>query len=145
MTSLKLRPFTPFAFRVTRYPIFCKKIKNRCKEETVHSKKRARLTCRSNQRLTFSSILSSDIATALTIAVVVTIAGANAVARAVAIAVARAVAVAVAIAIAVAITVADTARYDTLYYTPYPMYSGVAPDCHALARSACKMAHTYES
>ena len=137
MTSLKLRPFTPFAFPVTRYPIFCKKIKNRCKEETVHSKKRARLTCRSNQRLTFSSILSSDIATALTIAV--------AVAVAVAITVAVTIAGAIADARAVAIAVADTARYDTIYYTLYPMYSGVAPNCHALARSACKMAHTYES
>ena len=130
MTSLKLRPFTPFAFRVTRYPIFCKKIKNRCKEETVHSKKRARLTCRSNQRLTFSSILSSDIATALTIAVAVAITGAVAVA----VAVARAVAVAVAIAIAVTITVAVAAKYDIIYYTLYPLYSGVAPNCLALAR-----------
>ena len=130
MTSLKLRPFTPFAFPVTRYPIFCKKIKNRCKEETVHSKKRARLTCRSNQRLTFSSILSSDIATALTIAVAVAITGAVAVA----VAVARAVAVAVAIAIAVTITVAVAAKYDIIYYTLYPLYSGVAPNCLALAR-----------
>ena len=43
-------------------------------------------------------------------------------------------AVAVAVAVNVAVTVA--ARYDTIYYTLYPMYSGVAPNCHALARSA---------
>ena len=63
----------------------------------------------------------------------------------VAVAVAVARAVAIAIAIAVTITVAVTAKYDTIYYTLYPMYSGVAPNCHALARSTCKMAHTYES
>ena len=117
-------------------PNISKKIKHQCQEETVNSKKRARLTCLSNQRFTFSSILSSDIATALTIAVAVAITVAVAIAWAVALA------RAVAIAIAVAITVADTARYDTIYYTLYPMYSGAAPNCRALARSACKMAHT---
>ena len=54
------------------------------------------LKCRSNRRLTFSSILS--------------------------------IAIAIAIAIAVAVAVAVAARYDTVYYTLYPMYSGVAPN-----------------
>ena len=104
-------------------------------------KKKARLTCRYNRRLTFSSILSSNIATALAIAV----AGAIAVARAMAVAVAVAVPVAVAFAVAIAVAVTVTARYDAIYYTLYPMYSGIALNCHGLACSACSIAHTYES
>ena len=53
--------------------------------------------------------------------------------------------IAIAIAIAIAVAVAVAARYDTIYYTLYPMYSGVAPNSHGLARSACRIAHTYES
>ena len=71
------------------------------------------------------------------------VAVAAAVPVAVAVAVAAAVPVAVAVAIAVAVTV--TARYDTIYYTLYPMYSGTALNCHGLACSACSIAHTYES
>ena len=49
------------------------------------------------------------------------------------------------IAIAVTVAVAVTTRQDTIYYTLYPMYSGVALTCHGLAFSACSIAHTYES
>ena len=72
---------------------------------TVNIKKRAALT-RSYRRLTFSSILSIAIAIAAAIAV--------------------AVAVAVAVAFAFAVAIAFAARYDTIYYTLYPIYSGVA-------------------
>ena len=120
MTSLNYEPLRPLRFvsLATQYFEKYKKLVPGGKLYTV-KKKKARLTCRSNRRLTFSSILSSNIATALAIAA----AGAIAVARAVAVA----VAVAIAVAIAVTITVAITARYDTIYYTLYPMYSGVAP------------------
>ena len=113
MTSLNYEPLRPLRFvsLATQYFEKYKKLVPGGKLYTV--KKKARLPCRSNRRLTFSSILSSNIATALAIAA----AGAIAVARA----------VAVAVAIAVTITVAITARYDTIYYTLYPMYSGVAP------------------
>ena len=77
------------------------------------------LTYHSNRRLTFSSILS--------------------------IAIAIAIAVTVAVAVTVADAVAVPARYDTIYFTLYPMYSGVAPNCYGLTRGACSMAHTYES
>ena len=119
MTSLNYEPLRPLRFvsLATQYFEKYKKLVPGGKLYTV--KKKGRLTCRSNRRLTFSSILSSNIATALAIAA----AGAIAVARAVAVA----VAVAIAVAIAVTITVAITARYDTIYYTLYPMYSGVAP------------------
>ena len=131
MTSLNYEPLRPLRFvsLATQYFEKYKKLVPGGKLYTV--KKKARLTCRSNQRLTFSSILSSNIATALAIAV------------AEAIAVPVAVAFAVAIAVAVAVTV--TARYDTIYYTLYPMYSGIALNCHGLACSACSIAHTYES
>ena len=125
MTSLNYEPLRPLRFvsLATQYFEKYKKLVPGGKLYTV--KKKARLTCRSNRRLTFSSILSSNIATALAIAV----AGAIAVARAmpVAVAVPVAVAIAVAIAVAVTVTVTVTARYDTIYYTLYPMYSGVAP------------------
>ena len=135
MTSLNYEPLRPLRFvsLATQYFEKYKKLVPGGKLYTV--KKKARLTCRSNRRLTFSSILSSNIATALAIAV----AGAIAVARA------MAVAVAVAVTIAVAVTVTVTARYDTIYYTLYPMYSGIALNCHGLACSACSIAHTYES
>ena len=85
---------------------FFEKYTNLCQEESRKQLKRARLTCNSNRRLTFSSILS--------------------------------------IAIAIAIAIAVAARYDTIYFTLYPMYSGVAPNCYGLAHSACSIAHTYE-
>ena len=75
---------------------------------TVNIKKRAGLTRHSNRRLTFSSILSIAIAIAAAIAVAV------------------AVAVALAVAVAFAVAIAFAARYDTIYYTLYPIYSGVA-------------------
>ena len=139
MTSLNYEPLRPLRFvsLATQYFEKYKKLVPGGKLYTV--KKKARLTCRSNRRLTFSSILSSNIATALAIAV----AGAIAVARAMSVAVPVPVAIAVAIAVAVAVTV--TARYDTIYYTLYPMYSGIALTCHGLACSACSIAHTYES
>ena len=131
MTSLNYEPLRPLRFvsLATQYFEKYKKLVPGGKLYTV--KKKARLTCRSNRRLTFSSILSSNIATALAIAV----AGAIAVARAmpVAVAVPVAVAIAVAIAVAVTVTVTVTARYDTIYYTLYPMYSGIALNCHGLA------------
>ena len=83
------------------------------------------LTCHSNRRLTFSSILSIAIAIAIAFAI--------------------AIAVTVAVAVTVADAVAVPARYDTIYFTLYPMYSGVAPNCYGLTRGACSMAHTYES
>ena len=121
MTSLNYEPLRPLRFvsLATQYFEKYKKLVPGGKLYTV--KKKARLTCRSNRRLTFSSILSSNIATALAIAV----AGA--------IAVARAMAVAVPIAVAIAVAVTVTARYDTIYYTLYPMYSGIALNCHGLA------------
>ena len=133
MTSLNYETLRPLRFvsLATQYFEKYKKLVPGGKLYTV--KKKARLTCRSNRRLTFSSILSSNIATALAIAV----AGA--------IAVARAMAVAVPIAVAIAVAVTVTARYDTIYYTLYPMYSGIALNCHGLACSACSIAHTYES
>ena len=105
MTSLNYEPLRPLRFvsLATQYFEKYKKLVPGGKLYTV--KKKARLTCRSNRRLTFSSILS----------------------------------------IAIAVAVAIAARYDTIYYTLYPMYSGVAPNCHALPRSACSMAYTYES
>ena len=111
MTSLNYEPLRPLRFvsLATQYFEKYKKLVPGGKLYTV--KKKARLTCRSNRRLTFSSILS----------------------------------IAIAIAIAIAISVAVAARYDTIYYTLYPMYSGVAPNRHGIARSACSMAHTYES
>ena len=135
MTSLNYEPLRPLRFvsLATQYFEKYKKLVPGGKLYTV--KKKARLTCRSNRRLTFSSILSSNIAIA--------VAGAIAVARAMSVAVAVPVAVAIAVAIAVAVTV--TARYDTIYYTLYPMYSGIALNCHGLACSACSIAHTYES
>ena len=129
MTSLNYEPLRPLRFvsLATQYFEKYKKLVPGGKLYTV--KKKARLTCRSNRRLTFSSILSSNIATALAIAVAGAnaVAGAIAVARAMAVAVAVAVPVAVAIAVAIAVAVTVTARYDTIYYTLYPMYSGVAP------------------
>ena len=118
MTRLNYEPLRPLRFvsLATQYFEKYKKLVPGGKLYTV--KKKGRLTCRSNRRLTFSSILSSNIATALAIAV----AGAIAVARAMA-----AVPVAVAFAVAIAVAVTVTARYDTIYYTLYPMYSGVAP------------------
>ena len=81
------------------------------------------MTCHSNRRLTFSSILSIAIAIAIAFAI--------------AIAIAFAIAIAIAVTVAVAITVADAvavaARYDTVYFTLYPMYSGVASNCYGLA------------
>ena len=123
MTSLNYEPLRPLRFvsLATQYFEKYKKLVPGGKLYTV--KKKARLTCRSNRRLTFSSILSSNIAIA--------VAGAIAVARAMSVAVAVPVAVAIAVAIAVAVTV--TARYDTIYYTLYPMYSGIALNCHGLA------------
>ena len=137
MTSLNYEPLRPLRFvsLATQYFEKYKKLVPAGKLYTVKKKKKARLTCRSNRRLTFSSTLSSNIATALAIAV----AGAIAVARA------MAVAVTVAVPVAVAIAVAVTARYDIIYYTLYPMYSGIALNCHGLACSACSIAHTYES
>ena len=93
------------------------------------------MTCTSNRRLTFSSILSIAIAIAVAVSV----------ALALALAVAVALALAVAVALALALALAVAARYDTVYYTLYPMYSGVAPNSHGLARSACRFAHTYQS
>ena len=59
--------------------------------------------------MTFSSILSIAIAIAVAVAVAFVVA----------------IAVAVAVAFALAITIAFAARYDTIYYTLCPMYSGV--------------------
>ena len=64
--------------------------------------------------MTLSSILSIAIAIAVAVAV------------AVAVAFTVAVAVAVAVAFAFTVAIAFAARYDTIYYTLYPMYSGVA-------------------
>ena len=75
-------------------PNILKNIKNLCQEENCIQCIRPRLTCPSNRRLTFSSILS----------------------------------IAIAIAVVVAVAIAVAARYDTVYYTLYPMYSGVAPN-----------------
>ena len=75
------------------------------------------MTCYSNGRLTLSLIFSIAIA--------------------IAIAIAFAIAIAIAVTVAVAVTVADAvavaARYDTIYFTLYPMYSGVASNCYDLA------------
>ena len=73
------------------------------------------MTCHSNRRLTFSSILSIAIAIAIAIAFDI------------------AIAVTVAVAVTVADAVAVAARYDTIYFTLYPMYSGVASNCYGLA------------
>ena len=145
MTSLNYEPLRPLRFvsLATQYFEKYKKLVPGGKLYTV--KKKARLTCRSNRRLTFSSILSSNITTALAIALATALAIAVAGAIAVATAMAVAIAVPVAVAIAVTIAVAVTARYDTIYYTLYPMYSGIALNCHGLACSACSIAHTYES
>ena len=69
--------------------------------------------------MTFSSILSIAIAIAVAVAVAVAVAFTVAVAVAVAV-------VAVAVAFAFTVAIAFAARYDTIYYTLYPMYSGVA-------------------
>ena len=149
MTSLNYEPLRPLRFvsPATQYFEKYKKLVPGGKLYTV--KKKARLTCRSNRRLTFSSILSSNITTALAIAVAgaIAVATAMAVAGAIAVATAMAVAIAVPVAVAIAVTiaVAVTARYDTIYYTPYPMYSGIALNCHVLACSAWSIAHTCES
>ena len=34
---------------------------------------------------------------------------------------------------------------DTIYYILHPIYSGVEPNCHDIARSACRVAHSSES
>ena len=106
-------------------PNILKNIQTCARRKAVNSKKRARLTCHSNPRLTFSSILSIAINIAIAIAVTV--------------------AVAVAVAATVADAIAVAARYDTINLTLYPLYSGVAPNCYGLAHSVCSITHTYES
>lgn len=74
MTSLHYKPLRHLRFvsLATQYYEKYKKLVPGGKLYTV-KKKKARLTCRSNRRLTFSSILSSNIATALAIAVIIAI------------------------------------------------------------------------
>ena len=100
-------------------PNILKNIQTCARRKAVNSKKRAQLTCYSNGRLTFSLIFSIAIAIAIAIAF--------------AIAIAIAIAVTVAVAVTVADAVAVAARYDTIYFTLYPMYSGVASNCYGLA------------
>ena len=104
-------------------PNILKNIQTCARRKAVNSKKRAQLTCYSNRRLTFSLIFSIAIAIAIAIAFAI----------AIAIAIAIAVTVTVAVAVTVADAVAVAARYDTIYFTLYPMYSGVASNCYGLA------------
>ena len=73
MTSLNYEPLRPLRFVSLATQYFEKYIKLVLGGKLYTVKKKGRLTCRCNRRLTFSSILSSDIAIALAIAVIIAI------------------------------------------------------------------------